>query len=61
MEMLRLEIRNPENLSYSLKECIFVNSALKIQCHVVKNTLLETAFSAILPTGIALRGHRGVK
>jgi len=28
----------------SLKECIFINSALKI-------TLLQTAFSAILPTG----------
>jgi len=30
----------------SLKECVFVNSAL---CHVVKNT--QTAFSAILPAG----------
>jgi len=28
------------------KECVFVNSTLKI----VKNTLLQTAFSAILPT-----------
>jgi len=37
----------------SLKECaFFVNSALKIQCYVVNNTLLQTAFSAILPTGI---------
>jgi len=35
----------------SLMECVFVNSAIKIQCHVVKNTLLQTAFSAILPTG----------
>jgi len=26
----------------------FVNSALKMQCHVVKNTLLQTAFSVIL-------------
>jgi len=34
----------------SLSECVFVNSALKIQCHIVKNTLLHTAFSAILPT-----------
>jgi len=33
------------------EECVFVNSALKIPCHVVKNTLLQTAFSAILPTG----------
>jgi len=24
----------------SLKECAIVNSALKIQCHIVKNTLL---------------------
>jgi len=35
----------------SLKEWVFVNSALKIQCHIVKNTLLQTAFSAILPIG----------
>jgi len=25
--------------------------ALKMQCHVVNNTLLQTAFSAISPTG----------
>jgi len=36
----------------SLKECIFVvNSALKIQFHVVNNTLLQTSFLAILPNG----------
>jgi len=29
----------------------FVNSALKIQCLVVKNTLLKIAFSTIFPTG----------
>jgi len=23
-----------------------------VQCHIVKNTLLQTAFSSILPTGI---------
>jgi len=34
----------------NLKECVFVNTALKIQCHIVKKTLLQTAFSAILPT-----------
>jgi len=28
-----------------------VDSALKIQCYVVKNTFIQTAFSAILPTG----------
>jgi len=28
----------------SLKECVFINSALKIQCRVAKNTLLQTAF-----------------
>jgi len=33
------------------KECVFLNSALKIQYHVVTNTLQQTAFSAILPTG----------
>jgi len=32
----------------SLKECVLINSALKMQCSVVKNTLLQTAFSAIL-------------
>jgi len=37
---------------YSLKECVFVNSILKIQCRVVKSTLLQIAFSTILPTGI---------
>jgi len=31
-----------------LKECDFVNSALKIQCHV------QTAFSAILPNGLGV-------
>jgi len=28
----------------SLKECVFVNLALKIQCHVVKNTLQQDYF-----------------
>jgi len=37
----------------SLKECVFVNSTLKIQCHIVKCTFLQTVFSAILPTGLA--------
>jgi len=45
----------------SLKECVLVKSVLKLQCHIVKNTLrlqtkntlrLQTAFSAILPTGL---------
>jgi len=36
----------------NLKECVFVNSALNtVQCYIVKNTLLHTAFSAILPSG----------
>jgi len=30
----------------SKRNVFFVNSALKIQCHDVKNTLLQTAFSA---------------
>jgi len=37
-----------------MKECIFINSALKIQCHAVKNTVLQTAFLAILPIGMLL-------
>jgi len=36
----------------SLSECVFVNSALKRQCYVVKNSLLKTTFSAFLPTGV---------
>jgi len=37
-----------------------LNSALKIQCRIVKNTLLQTAFSAMLPTGIdTSRGEAG--
>jgi len=36
----------------TLKECVFVK---KIQCHVAKNTL-QTAFSAILPTGSIVAG-----
>jgi len=38
----------------TLKECSFVNSALKIQCHIIKNTLPQTALSEILPTGLNL-------
>ena len=30
---------------------IFVQSAFNIQCHIIQNTLLHTAFSAILPAG----------
>jgi len=32
----------------------FVNSAFKIQYQIVKNTLSQTAFSAILPTGYSI-------
>jgi len=35
------------------KKQFFVNSALKIQCHVVKNNLLQTAFSAIFPVWVS--------
>jgi len=36
--------------------CVFVNSAHKIQCPIVKNTLLQTAISpsAILPTRVVV-------
>jgi len=34
------------------KKMLIVNLRLKIQCHIVKNTLLQIAFSAIFPTGI---------
>jgi len=37
------------------KQCegvrFFVSSVLKIRCHIIKNTLLQTASSAILPLG----------
>jgi len=33
-----------------LKECVFVNSALKLR-QIGKNTLLQTDYSEILPTG----------
>jgi len=33
-------------------EEVNVNSALKIQYQIVKNTLVQTAFSAMLPTGL---------
>jgi len=38
--------KSPKN---SRKRCDFVNSALKIQCHIAKNALLQTAFLANLP------------
>jgi len=46
------EITQSAKLPKKQSKGVFVNSALKIQCHVVKKkTLLQTAFSAILPTG----------
>jgi len=38
--------------SGGVEECVFVNPALKIQCQIVKNILLQTDFSVILPTGL---------
>ena len=35
----------------TLEEGVFVESAFNMRCHVVKNTLPHTAFSAILPAG----------
>jgi len=32
------------------KTVVFVNLALKVQCHMVKNTLLQTAFSVKINT-----------
>jgi len=40
--------KSPKN---SLKKCVFDNSALQLQRHIVKNILLQTAVSEILPTG----------
>jgi len=50
-QAFRLQPSGQNRQKNSLK-CIFViNSALKIQCHIVKNTLLQTAFSVILSAG----------
>ena len=38
-------------LKVTSEEWVFIKLALNIQCHIVKNTLLHTAFSAILPAG----------
>ena len=35
----------------TLEEGVFVESAFNMRCHIVKNTLLHTAFSVILPAG----------
>ena len=37
-----------------LEEGVFVESALKMQCHIHKNTLLHIAFSVILTAGLSL-------
>jgi len=38
----------------SLLECIFDNMALYFECGININALLQTAFSAILPTGMSV-------
>jgi len=44
--VLKRKLRMQRGIAYQgFKECVFVNSA--------KNTLLQTAFSAIFPTGIS--------
>jgi len=35
----------------SLKDCVFVNSALKIQYHILKNTLYRLRFWRFSPLG----------
>ena len=42
-------------ITVTLEEGVFVESALKMQCHIHKNTLLHIAFSAILPAGYCLQ------
>jgi len=37
--------------------CVFVNSALKMRCHIVKNTLSQTVLPAILSTGLGTRKY----
>ena len=38
-------------IAKTLEEWVFVESAYNMRCHIVKNTLLHIAFSAILPAG----------
>jgi len=49
------EFPNPFLVVPNLKECVFVNSALKIRCHIVKNTLLQLKFIAIITTFIVFK------
>jgi len=39
-----------QNRQKKQSEGVFVNSALKLQCHVVKNNTPTDCFSAIFPT-----------
>jgi len=49
-----MEPVNQQNRQTVRRSAFFVNSALKIHYHIVKNTLPQTAFSEILPTGKSL-------
>ena len=40
-----------KSLKVTLEEWVVVESAFNMRCHIVKNTLLHTAFSANLPAG----------
>jgi len=42
----------------SLKECVFVNSALKIECQIVKNTLLRTVFFGMIIISITQKSFQ---
>jgi len=42
----------------SLKECVFVNSALKIQCHVVKIHSYTLLFRRFCPLGLSLSAFK---
>ena len=39
-------------------EGVFVESAFNMQCHMVKNTLLHIAFSAIVPAGLEYESNK---
>jgi len=52
-QMIDWSMPSGQNLQKKQSEGVsafFFSSALKIQYHIVKNTLLQTAFSAIFPT-----------
>ena len=41
-----------KSIKVTMKEGVFIESAFNMRCHIVKNTLLHIAFSAIILAGM---------